>query len=270
MIFTQNLHTHTSMCDGKHTPEEMVEAALAEGFTELGFSDHIHTVYTEIIDAHDTELYKAEIRRLKEVYRDRIDIFLGIEYDRYCHEDVSDFDYTIAGVHALQKNGMLHPFHRNIDVVERLIEEQFGGDGMAYAKCYYEAIAGLPEEGNFDIVGHFDAITRHVEMKPIFDMESKEYRDASLTALHALAGKIPFFEVNTGGVARKFRTAPYPSIALLKEMKQLGINLILSSDCHDKYSLTACFAECAEMIRSVGYREIYVLKKSGFTAVPLE
>jgi histidinol-phosphatase (PHP family) len=107
-------------------------------------------------------------------------------------------------------------------------------------------------------------------MKPLFDTESKEYRDAALTALHAVAGKIPFFEVNTGAMARKYRTMPYPSLELLKEMKALDIKLILSSDCHNKFYLTAAFDECAEMMRSVGYREMYVLKKHGFEAVPLE
>ena len=270
MKFTQNLHTHTTFCDGRDTPEELVLEALRLGFTELGFSDHIHTVYSQVLSAEKTELYKQEIRRLKELYRDKIDIFLGIEYDMYCGVDVSDFEYTIAGVHALKKDGMLLPFHRTLDVVEELINEHFGGDGLAYAKYYYETIARLPEEGKFDIVGHFDAVMRHVEMKPIFDPESKEYRDAALTALHALVGKIPFFEVNTGAMSRRYRTAPYPSFELLQEMKRLGINLVLTSDCHNKSFLTVAFDQCVEMMKAAGYREMYVLKKSGFEAVPLE
>ena len=40
MIYTQNLHTHCTHCDGKDTPEEMIETALSLGFTGLGFSAH--------------------------------------------------------------------------------------------------------------------------------------------------------------------------------------------------------------------------------------
>ena len=35
-----NYHTHTTWCDGRDTPEEMVQAALARGFAEIGFSSH--------------------------------------------------------------------------------------------------------------------------------------------------------------------------------------------------------------------------------------
>ena len=36
----QNLHTHSTFCDGIHTPEQMVQFALQKGFTSLGFSGH--------------------------------------------------------------------------------------------------------------------------------------------------------------------------------------------------------------------------------------
>ena len=39
-----NFHTHTTYCDGKNTPEEMVQAAIALGMTAIGFSGHSHSV----------------------------------------------------------------------------------------------------------------------------------------------------------------------------------------------------------------------------------
>ena len=35
-----SFHTHTTFCDGKNTPEEMVVAAIEKGFVALGFSTH--------------------------------------------------------------------------------------------------------------------------------------------------------------------------------------------------------------------------------------
>ena len=35
-----NYHTHTKYCDGKNTPDEMVQRAIELGFTHLGFSEH--------------------------------------------------------------------------------------------------------------------------------------------------------------------------------------------------------------------------------------
>ena len=35
-----NYHTHSTYCDGKASPREMVDFAVAHGFTALGFSGH--------------------------------------------------------------------------------------------------------------------------------------------------------------------------------------------------------------------------------------
>ena len=39
MIF-EDFHTHTTFCDGKNTPEEMVLAAIEKGMPRIGFSGH--------------------------------------------------------------------------------------------------------------------------------------------------------------------------------------------------------------------------------------
>ena len=36
----QDLHTHTTYCDGQHTTEEMVLAAINKGMKRIGFSGH--------------------------------------------------------------------------------------------------------------------------------------------------------------------------------------------------------------------------------------
>ena len=63
-----NLHTHTSFCDGKSTPEEMISYAIEKGFGSIGFSGHGHTSFDESYCITDTDGYIAEIKRLKEKY----------------------------------------------------------------------------------------------------------------------------------------------------------------------------------------------------------
>lgn len=43
--------------------------------------------------------------------------------------------------------------------------------------------------------------------------------------------------MNTGAIARGYRTTPYPAPFILKELKNLGCGIIISSDCHDKLQL---------------------------------
>ena len=270
MVYTQNLHTHTCFCDGRDTPEEMVEEALRQGLTSLGFSGHANCWYSNYpLPENGTEDCFAEVERLKEVYRDRIEILNGYEYDAYCEHDISRFDFVLASLHILKYHGTYIPFDRDLANMEKQINEHFGGDGLALAKRYYHELCDLPKYVKADIVAHFDTVTKLCEKKPFFDLESKEYLDAAFEALHALVPHIPVFEVNTGAMARGYRTAPYPTAPILREMKRIGAQLTLSSDCHDKRYLTHAFPEALELIRACGFGEVYIFTKQGFVSQPL-
>ena len=69
-----NLHTHTSFCDGKNSPEEMVRSAVEKGFDVLGFSGHSYTPFDETycMSSENTRRYQEEVRRQAETYRDQI------------------------------------------------------------------------------------------------------------------------------------------------------------------------------------------------------
>ena len=82
-MYIQNLHTHTTHCDGADTPEEMVIAALSKGFDSIGFSGHSYMKYSEYLgDIDKTDEYKKEILELKERYKDCIKIY--IEHNINC------------------------------------------------------------------------------------------------------------------------------------------------------------------------------------------
>jgi histidinol-phosphatase (PHP family) len=69
-------------------------------------------------------------------------------------------------------------------------------------------VARLSERKAFDIIGHFDLVAKNNERGRFLDTAAKEYPDLGLEAIHALKGEIPFFELNTGAIARGYRTAP--------------------------------------------------------------
>ena len=63
-----NYHTHTSFCDGKNTPEQIVLYAIEKGFTSIGFSGHGYTPFDLRYCMKDTAGYIEEISRLKDKY----------------------------------------------------------------------------------------------------------------------------------------------------------------------------------------------------------
>ena len=270
-MYPQNLHTHGVLCDGKDTYESTVLRALELGFNSIGFSGHSYMSYSpsHSMSVEGTEEYKKEISRLKEKYADKIDVFCGIEFDMYSEDPLVGYDYVIGSYHYFLIDGKYVGFDRSADEVKRVIDENFGGDGMKYAKMYYENICDLPKYAKCDIIGHFDLITKHSETHDFFDTESKEYRSYALEALHTLAKSCNVFEVNTGAISRGYRTTPYPQPFLLKEMKNIGVNLVISSDCHDNRYLDCHFAETLELIKSCDFTEVLTLTKNGFVSNPI-
>jgi len=267
----QNLHTHTIYCDGINTPEEMVEAAIEKGFDSIGFSGHSYMPYADWVPQDRTVEYKEHINRLKKQYADRIKIYLGLEVDMYSGPvtDLTGFDYLIGAVHELKCGKSFYSIDASAPGVRQVVEQQFDGNGVAFAKAYYETLASLPQYGSFDIVAHFDLITKYRNAVSLFDEKSKEYRDYAFEAARALAGKIPLFEVNTGAIARGYRTTPYPAPFIIKELRQLGFGAVITSDCHDRTKLDTHFDEAAQLLRSCGFKERFVLVDEGFIPVPL-
>ena len=273
MGYKQCLHTHSILCDGKDTLEEMVLAAIEKGFDSIGFSGHsFMDIYAEFsMSEEDVKVYKAEIARLQQVYGDRIKIFCGLEKDNYTTLSTEGYDYLIGSVHVMEHPEGLLFIDWTAERTRENIEKVFGGDGIAYAKHYFKALADLPNHGSFDILGHFDLLTKFNEKEPdLFDTTDPAYRAAATEAAEALAGKVKYFEVNTGAISRGYRTTPYPDPYIIKEMKRLGFGAIISSDCHDRNFLDCGYEDAKRLLKEAGFTEHYVLKEEGFVAIPLE
>ena len=273
MIYPQNLHTHTTFFDGIDDCESIVLKALEIGFTGIGFSEHSHMTYSKNNTAMTPEkaaLYQAEVARLKEKYQTQIEIFCGLEFDQYSDHDQTGYDYIIGTNHCLKYGNNFLTFDRDQKNLKEIIDNYFDGDGLRFAKEYYEQLSQLPSYGKFDIVGHFDIISKHCEKYPFIDEMDKRYQRYALDCFYALKEKISIFEINTGAIARGYRTTPYPHSFLLREMAKTGVGFTLSSDCHDKALLNYYFVEAIKFCKSCGVKELQILTKGGFKGLSLE
>ncbi len=263
----QNLHTHTTFCDGRDTPREMVERAIELGFDSLGFSGHAVTSYHINCELCDIPGYIDTVRALGEEFKDRIEIFCGTELDYYSHGIMPElgFDYRIISVHYADIGGHCIEFDTSYEVSKKAIDEDFGGDPLAFARAYYEKLVEMPDKLHGDFVGHFDLLTKFSERHPdLIDTESRAYRDLALSALDALRGKMEFFEVNTGAIGRGYRTAPYPAPFILDRMRELDCKLLISSDCHNRDYLDCHFRETREYLKAHGIDTVYNFTRRGF------
>ena len=79
-----DFHTHTTFCDGKSTPREMVEAAYRMGMTDFGVSGHADFSMFEPgfgMDDEKLRQYTEELQELREEYRGKMNLYIGIELD---------------------------------------------------------------------------------------------------------------------------------------------------------------------------------------------
>ncbi len=226
----QNLHVHSVYCDGKDTPEEMIEAAIAAGFGSLGFSIHSYMSCSKsgFLSLEKNEKYNIEIERLKEKYKGVFPIFRGVEQDIFADYPTDGYDYAIGSVHYLHTSEGLVCFDVGLDATLNYVNKYFAGDGMKFAKAYYEAMASAPDHARFDVLGHFDLITKHNETHPFIDTDAKEYKNYFAEAIDALCGRVSLFELNTGAIARGYRTTPYPSPEITKLLREKGFGVTIS------------------------------------------
>ena len=250
----QNLHTHTSYCDGKDAPEVLIQRAIELGFSSLGFSGHIDMPFFEdyTMKPQDAEAYKKELALLREKYKDVIDVYTGIELDLFSEEPTHDYDYVIGSVHYVKKDGKYLACDLGLETQRDSIKNYFGGDALAYAKAYFDNVVLLSEKCRFDFVGHFDLLTKYRDTVDFFDTESDAYRRIAIDALHTVAEKHNIFEINTGAISRGYRKTPYPALDIMRYLAEHGGKAVITSDSHSTEALGTAFTLAYELAKEAG------------------
>jgi len=263
----QNLHTHTSYCDGKQTAEEMIIAAIQKGGGSIGFAEHSYVSFIDkkySMSPEDTALYINEVSALKEKYLNIIEVFLGLEMDCLTENAPEGMDYIIGSAHHAQRDGIYVAVDGPVERLERANRELFGGDYLAIAESYYAMLADVAEKTGADIIGHFDLVTKYNSGGKMFDETHPRYIKAALGAMDRILERCKIFEVNTGAMFRVGKSEQYPSQFILRELHKRGGEVTLSSDSHSADSLYYKFNEMWELISFCGFKYIKRLTKDGF------
>jgi histidinol-phosphatase (PHP family) len=250
-----NLHTHTTFCDGKNTPREMIERAIALGWEYIGFSGHIFTPNdpSYCMSPETTEIYFDTLAALREEYSDRIRVVAGIEHDDSLKTPPPPrAAYVIGSVHYVRaKDGALLPVDHSPNTTMKNIAH-LGGDPLTYAEAYFAQVARLPESTQPHILGHFDLLTKFKEKGVAIDEQHPRYRRAWLDAMDALIPTGIPFEINTGAISRSWRTSPYPSKEQLNHLAAHHVPVVINTDAHSTTGLDCFTREALEIALALG------------------
>lgn len=268
MVTDSNFHTHTTYCDGKSTPEEVVLSAIEKGFRAIGFSGHSGPNFCTY-KIKDLTGYKNEINALKEKYKNDIEIYLGVEEEALNFLNRGEFDYIVGASHYVEKNGEFYPVDSNTEKFNKCIEV-FGGDYVKFSEAYYERFVNYLKIRKPDIIAHFDLITKFDDVNSLSIGDDSKYREIALKYLKEAIKTDSIFEMNTGAISRGYRKTPYPSLELLYELKKNDCKIMINSDSHHKDTIAESFDLCEDMLRDLGFQYIYTIKKGKFVKVPLK
>lgn len=245
-------HMHTVFCDGKSRPEEMVESAIAKELPRIGFSIHSDGFDQPVLAPRYPErlaAYRAEIMRLKEAYRDEIEILCGAESDYYFPVNREEYDYILGDVHYLRTPDGLTPIDHRPEILFDAAKKYYNNDFMRIAEEYFATMAHLGEQKP-DIIGHFDLISKYNEGYKMFDGEDPRYLKAAFDAVDALLPLGVPFEINTGAIARGLRTSPYPDEPILRYILAHGGKVVLCSDAHHADNVGFDFDRFADLVEA--------------------
>lgn len=260
-MLLSNLHTHTTFSDGKNTVEENILTAIDKGFVSLGISDHSYTDFDLTYCMTREAEYLAEVKAMAEKYRDRLEVYRGIELDGYSEMPERDtYDYIIGSCHYIRTpDGYFSIDHCREGHME-LFERYFDLDPYSFARAYFDTYVERTLAHRPDILGHFDLVAKF-GMMPETD---EKYLSLAREALEVCLKAVPIIEINVGTMARGIRSCPYPAPYFMKDIKAFGGRVTFSTDCHQRDNLDYAVKEIEELFRENGFKSAVILKNGKF------
>jgi histidinol-phosphatase (PHP family) len=249
-------HVHTARCGhaGGET-RAYVERALELGLSEIAFTDHVPLYFLPGDDPAPTlamtrsELpgYVEEVLALREEYRGRIDVLLGLEADYAEGHEAAlaevlapyDWDVVLGSVHWVAGDW--------IDAPGSAARHESEGSDFLWRE-YFRLMEKACATGLFDVLTHFDLPKKFGHRRPA------PVAAAEAVAVEAVGAAGLAVEISSAGL-RKPIGEVYPGPSLLGRLAAAGVPVVLSSDAHAPAEVAWGRSAVLDAARAAGIRE---------------
>lgn len=254
-MYFADYHIHTNFSGDCNTPmEDIVKKAVSLGLKEIAITDHVDYDFPvpEFTFTVDYDEYLNDFNRIKEKYKNCIDILLGVEigFQPHIKEKLEElcskypFDFVICSTHAAD----------NLD----LYNGDFFKDknqNYAYLRYFENVLENVKTYSNYDVYGHMDYIIRYGEYENK-TLSYNDYMDIINTILKAIIHSGCGIEINTSGY-RYGLGQMHPQFDILKKYKELGGEIVtVGSDSHTTKDLCSNFNLAYDALKSAGFNHI--------------
>ncbi|MBS4220644.1 histidinol-phosphatase [Bacillus sp. FJAT-49711] len=253
---TFDFHTHHDRCGhARANIRDYIEAAIEKGLDMIGISDHSPYFASEKDQLHPGIAmaistfpeYVKEVLQLKEEYKGKIDVLLGVESDFFPeyidlyskYYDQYPFDYIIGSVH----------FVNGVSIFKKSRWEGLTEKERVRTKEeYYELIQQSASCGVFQILGHIDA------MKGFYPDFSSIETDVVDRTLKIIAEHDVAIEINTSGKTKDCG-GWYPADEILERALYHQVKVTFGSDAHDPERVGDDFDLVRAKLKEIGFKE---------------
>lgn len=259
-MFYSDYHIHSKFSgDSSEKLENILSKAISLGLKEIAITDHFEYDMMDMGEEWNIDLnkYSEEILKLKEKYKNEINIKLGLEVGiqphtvEYFENELKKYplDFVIASSHGIDR----------YDLSFGILQKGRTRDEMQdlYFKTVYENVKKFDK---FNVYGHLDFITRYGGMK-YRGMNIKNHIEIIEEILKKIISKGKGIEINTSGY-RYGEDRVYPDFEILKKYFELGGEIItIGSDSHKASDITKDFSVAYELLGRLGIKYISSFEK---------
>lgn len=244
-----HIHSHYCPHGTKDSFYMYIKKALEEGLEEISFTEHMHLPGVFMDEGilkqcspseEEIKKYFEELKVVKETYKDKIKINIGLEVDyiegyeeetkRILDKYGSNLEDAILSVHFLRLDDGYYCMDMSPDDFGK-IAEKLGGVEEVYNK-YYETLLKAIES---DLGKYKPRRIGHPTLVRIFNKEYPiNYNNDKLleSIVQALQEREYEIDYNTAGLRKKHCGEVYPSGKFLDLARDYGIKVVYGSDSH--------------------------------------
>ena len=253
-------HVHTRFsCDSETEMAAACEAAIARGLSEIAFAEHADfEPRDECCGFLRPAAYLSEIERCRRRYGGRLAIRAGVEIgEGHMYRDQAaallgahEFDFVLGSLHWV--DGHLHCDGRYF--AGRTLDE-----GL---RAYFEQLASLAAEADYDVLAHFDTVRRAAHRAfGLKTLDHARYEEIIRRILRTLVERGKGLEVNTV-TCRRGIGDPSPPLQVLRWYHELGGQVVtFGSDAHTVGDIGAHFNLALEMARAAGFTRLATFER---------
>lgn len=274
-MFKCDYHTHTLFSfDGANTPNELCEAAIARGVTDLAITDHLECNWRAeaAYPPFDAQKHYEEIAAAKEKYKGKLNLAYGIEigqYNQYPEEadpllQKYDYDFVIGSVHNLK--GALDFYYWDFDAVFRDMKPSYLGHVFErYIDELCEVVDGCQY---IDTIAHLTYIYRYCAMSG-HHYDFLQHAEKVEKLFRKMIAKDIALEINVSTLWKGLGFS-LPDRDFLSLYRDCGGRLItVGTDSHGVAHIGECVDEGFSILRSVGLSDILVVRNKEKTVIKI-